>query len=364
MHYICCQHYITIIIFSEQFVPIETQIFLLLDEVPCNSDPGYPNVLYGRPSGDWKGLKTNGVNLMMVLKPIENSNSIGIFSYLLDKIRSRKMSIDLCFPEDIAHLQLSRIYRCTKNIAEFYEEIVTHINKPDLTGRNYGLNSSSISYSPGHEIHGNHPEILLLARCNCADYCKIPVEHHLQENKTKILAMLKRIQSKFSVSKVTVLIDTSDDENCVNWLKTAVITENGTIGNIVFKTIGQCRGLEFPVLLSITLGSNANMDLTNARPGAFAPTTLDAWTRVTASLFIIQMDEENSAVTQGLKDCLKKQLAKQAEEQDEIKYNLLRKLYFFLQSPLFQWFLLISSIVGIIFGMFYLFISAFIKSIK
>ena len=35
-------------------------------------------------------------------------------------------------------------------------------------------------------------------------------------------------------------------------------------------------------------------------------------------------------MTQGLKDCLKKQVAKQAEEQEEIKYHLL----YFLQSPL------------------------------
>ena len=82
------------IIFSEQLVPIEEQttqdIFLLLDEVPCNSDPGFDNICYGRPSGDWKGLKTNGVNLIMALKPIDNSSSKGMFSYLIDNILSRK----------------------------------------------------------------------------------------------------------------------------------------------------------------------------------------------------------------------------------------------------------------------------------
>ena len=131
------------IIFSEQSVPIEDQtsqdIFLLLDEVPCNSDPGISSLLYGRPSGNWKGLKTNGVNLMMVLKPIKDSGYSGLFSGLLDKILSRKMAIDLCFPENIAHLQLSRIYRCTKNIAEFYERIVAHMNRPGQREVNYGV---------------------------------------------------------------------------------------------------------------------------------------------------------------------------------------------------------------------------------
>ena len=329
------------IIFSEQLNPNEDQtsqdIFLLLDEVPCNSDPGFGNIYYGRSSGDWTSLKTNGVNLMMVLKPIENFSTQGLFSYLIEKIMSRKPAIDLCFPENIAHLQLSRIYRCTKNIAEFYEEIVTHMNKPGLNIESFGINSSSISYSPGHEIHGDHPEVLLLPRCNCYGYCKNPVEHLLQANETQILAMLKRIQSKFSISKITVLIDTfKDKQKCVNWLRTEMIKENATIGNIVFKTIEQCRGQEFPVLLTISDDSNYAMTLT----------TLDAWTRVTVSLFIIQVEDKYSAWTKGLKDCLEKKVAKQAEEQEEIKYTLLRKFYLFLINP-------------IIFLLFYLFFLSF-----
>jgi hypothetical protein len=324
------------LIFSEQLVPIDDQtsqdIFLLLDEVPCNSDPGFNNFFYGRPSGDWKDLKRNGVNLMMVLKPIGQSGFKGHVSCLLDKIKSRKSAINFCFPTDIAHLQLSRIYRCTKNIAEFYKEIVTHMNKSDMRENN-GINSSSVLYSPGHEIHGDRPEVLFLPKCNCYSYCNNLVEHLLQENKTKILALLKRIQLKFSVSEITILIDTyqcqQNNQKCVRWLKTELIKENGTIGNLVFKTIEQCRGLEFPVLLTIS----------SALPSNFlnvASTTLDAWTRVTASLFIIQMDDKNSPVIQGLKDCLKKQVAKQAEEQEEIKYNLLKKLYIFFQSAFFQ----------------------------
>jgi hypothetical protein len=52
------------IIFSEQFVPIEMQtsqnIFLLLDEVPCNSDPGFGNLFWGI---FWKGLLRQMVSI-------------------------------------------------------------------------------------------------------------------------------------------------------------------------------------------------------------------------------------------------------------------------------------------------------------
>ena len=213
----------------------------MLDEVPCNSDPGFECAFYGKPSGDWKGIKTNGVNLMMGLQPIENFGQEGIFSYLIDKILLRKREMELCFPEEIANLQLSRIYRCTNNIAEFYKEIVTSINKPSLMGADHSINSGCISYSPGHEIHGDYPEVLLLPRCNCFVYCKNPVEHLLQANKTKILAMLKRILSMFKLSEITVLIDTANNQQkCVNWLKTELARETNTIDNIVFKTIAQC----------------------------------------------------------------------------------------------------------------------------
>ena len=305
-----------------------------MDEVPCNSDPGFDDIFYGRPSGNWKGLKKNGVNLMMALKPVETSGFKGIFQYLLNKIMSRKQAINLCFPEDIRHLQLSRIYRCTNNITELYEGILAHMNKPNQV--NYGINSNSMLYSPGHEIYGDSPEVLILPRCNCFDYCKIPVEHLLQANKTKIHAMLKRIQSKFPTSEVTVLMGTSKQaKECNNWLKTELNKENVTITNIVFKTIGQCRGLEFPVLLTISVNSVNTVAFGFFLFGrVFSSTALDAWTRVTASLFIIQMEDEYSAVTRGLKNCLKKQVAKQAKEQEEIQPTLLRKLYFSLQNPL------------------------------
>ena len=50
------------------------EVFLLLDEVPCNSDSGTLRWWFGKPSGNWTELKLNGVNLMMALKPIDDSN--------------------------------------------------------------------------------------------------------------------------------------------------------------------------------------------------------------------------------------------------------------------------------------------------
>ena len=114
-----------------------------------------------------------------------------------------------------------------------------------------------------------------------------------------------------------------------------MIKESGTINNIVFKTIEQCRGQEFPVLLTICDDSNCDM----------TSTTLDAWTRVSVSLFIIQMENKYSAVTKGLKDCLKKQVAKRAEEQEEIKYTLLKKFYLFLQIFEVLYFIIIIIII-------------------
>ena len=137
-----------------------------MDEVPCNSDFGHPNFLWGRSSsGDWKGLNSNGVNLMMALKPVEDE-SRGIFTALADTILSRETGVDLCFPEDIVQLKLQRIFRCTQNITQFYEMVFKSLNK-NFINYSTNVNSSSISYSPGHEIYGEPPEILLLPQCNC-----------------------------------------------------------------------------------------------------------------------------------------------------------------------------------------------------
>ena len=75
----------------------QQDIFLLFDEVPCNSHCR---------SGDWSGLKQNEVHLMMALKPI------GDFIYGSEEL------IELCFLDDMENLQLKRVYRCTQSILQ------------------------------------------------------------------------------------------------------------------------------------------------------------------------------------------------------------------------------------------------------
>ena len=203
------------LIFPEE--NLQKDVFLLLDEVPCNIDSKHQNPFFGRPCGDWRSLKTNGINLMMALKPLEEVNCRGVFSNLIDKILSREKSVKLFFPEDLPHINLKRVYRYTKQISEFNEKIIMCLNQSKW---NFSpkINASSASYISGHEIHGEIPEILFLNNCPCKFYCQTPVEHFMIPNKAKIQAILERIQSKVS-SAITVLIDTSSgSRTCVNWL--------------------------------------------------------------------------------------------------------------------------------------------------
>ena len=207
--------------FPDSMVTTENQqnrdIFLILDEVPCNIDSKHQNLIFGRPSGDWRGLKTNGIHLMMALKPLEEGNCRGIFSNLIDTFLSREKSVKLHLPKDLSHVQLNRVYRCTKEISQFNEKIIQCLNqsKWNFTPK---INASSTSYISGHEVHGEIPEIIFVDKCSCICYCQTPVEHLMIPNKTNIFNILRRIQSK-GCTEITVLIDTSfGSQNCVDWL--------------------------------------------------------------------------------------------------------------------------------------------------
>ena len=263
---------------------------------------------------------------MMALKPIGGFFHKGLFTTIFDTISSRKADIDLRFPDGMEHLQLNRIYRCTQNITEFYEEIVKHTNRNSFTDYyGTGFNSSSISHSPGHEIYGNLPEVLLLPQCNCHEYCRNPTEHLFVAKKTKIIALLKRAQVNFNATKVTVIIDTERrKENCVDWLRKN-LEEEGIAENFEVKTVEQCRGLEFPVL--VTIGSSSVF-------GDSTTEIMDTWTRVTSALITIHMERKFNKFSDGLKAALhnkKKLVAKQAEEQEHIHYTFVKKLYMILQ---------------------------------
>ena len=199
-------------------------IFLFLDEVPCNSNWGTVNLLWGKPSGDWTGLNNSGVNLMMALQPInDNFHQKGFLTDLLDKFQKKDSSLKVSFPQDIPQIKLDRVFRCTQNITKFYEVITNEMSTLSLIGyynRNASFNSDSLSYSVGHDIHGNLPEILLLPQCDCFWSCKFPLEHIFTRHKTKILGLIRRVKSQIKSQKLTVITETEQcKEACELWLK-------------------------------------------------------------------------------------------------------------------------------------------------
>ena len=240
-------------------------MFLLLDEVPCNSDSGSVNFCFGERSGNWTGLRSNGVNLMIALKPIDDGNDIGLFNYTWMRCKKQEPGLDLCFSKELEHLELCRIYRCTQRLSQFYEAIISKYNTASSLDHGSQINKKSKSYTPGHEIIGECPEVLLLPKCTCSNsdsaFCFIPQEHLLVSHKTKIFALLRRIQRKFKAENenITVIIKANyneDTSKCVEWIETEL--KKNLICNFDVKTIGQCRGMEFPILVSITDGNSAD----------------------------------------------------------------------------------------------------------
>ena len=225
----------------------------MLDEVPCNSDFVH-NRCFGGPSGNWTGLKSNGVNLMIALKPVENCTK-GAYNRKWNRWKGQNTGVHLYFPEELEHLELCRIYRCTQQISRFYEAVLTKITTT------LQINNSFHSFTPGHEILGEPPEVLMLPKCPCVGfanlYCENPQEHLLAAHVTKMFALLRRIQKKVIAEdeKITVIVDTATDrKKCVKWLENEL--EKNCISNVDVKTIEQCRGMELPTLVTITHGEN------------------------------------------------------------------------------------------------------------
>ena len=65
---------------------------------------------------------TNRIHLMMALKPIEDS-SRGIFTAIFDYMFSKTARIDLCFPENLHELKLTRIFRCFE-MSKLFEDMM------------------------------------------------------------------------------------------------------------------------------------------------------------------------------------------------------------------------------------------------
>ena len=203
---------------------------------------------------------------MMALKPVGG----GLYSPYSTK------QIELKF-KDIDHLQLTRVYRCTKTILDFYKTVVKKLlTEPEA----HKFNSYSTSYNPGHDICGDRPEILFLPECKKCNNsvqkttpCRDPVMHNLNifTNKTRILAFLWRLQKKLKPMKITVIIDIYGKQKCMMWLKQE-LEAIGISESFDIKLIGECRGMEFPSVVTIS-GEFVCGDI-----------LFDTWTRVTTSL--------------------------------------------------------------------------------
>ena len=126
-------------------------------------------------------------------------------------------------------------------------------------------------------------------------------------NKTRILAHLSRLQKKMKPMKITVIIDIyRKGQGCKMWL-TKELKAQGISEAFEVKEIGECRGMEFPSVVTIS----GDCD--------FGPANLliDTWTRVTTCLSIIHIaDFESRAFIMGLEDAMNNNVAKKAEEQE------------------------------------------------
>ena len=295
---------------------------MLLDEVPCNINLKGFSILWGRSSGNWTDIKLKGSHLMMCFKPTGSGKVRGLLNIFIDKFG--ESLFDLQLPNNILELKLTRIYRCTVCIALFYESLAKTFCKSTFTHR---CNRSSISFMYGHQIYGKPPEVLQLPQCNCFAYCKSPLKHLLIANKTKIMKLLKRVQSKLKSIQITVIVDIYSASNeCINWL-TKELRKEDLFNSVQVKAIEECRGLEFTALVTISndtsWGSKFHDD----------SSVIDAWTRATSTLVVINLDGKYHIFSEGLKDALVGEVAQRAVEQEDISYSYLKQIYLHIQHP-------------------------------
>ena len=197
---------------------------------------------------------------MMALKPTQEGSNTGLFNLFYNAWYAKENALNLNFPENISHLNLQRIYRCTENIRMFFEVIVKNLNNKYVI-YSESINSNAISFRSGHEIYGATPEILFIPKCNC---CKTPLEHLFLSHQTKIFEILTRISLTLrSINLVVILTVGPDTKKCVDWLNEE-LTKISTLNNVDVKTIEQSRGLEFPALLTISTEGKIAMDLSEA----------------------------------------------------------------------------------------------------
>ena len=301
------------------------------------------SVLWGHSSGNWRSIQLNGSHLMMAFKPTANGTVRGFINIYVDKFISRESLIDLHHPNNLVELKLIRLYRCTQCIAQFYKCMIKRYRNSSFTRIE---NRSCVSFIHGHQIFGKPPEVLLLPQCNCFLYCKTPLKHLLISNKAKIMKLLKRIQSETKSMQVTVIVNVySSSHECINWLKEVLRKENPS-NSVQVKAIEDCRGLEFPALVTI---SNDTMWGSRIHDDS---SVIDAWTRVTSILIVINFDSKHHIFSEGLKDALKSKVAHRAVEQEDISYSYLKQMYFHIQHPAFILILIVVILFPILILLF------------
>ena len=263
---------------------------------------------------------------MMALKATENGKVRGLLNICFDKLLSRDRLIDLHLPNNLVELKLNRLYRCTVCIAQFYKALSKSLTKTTFTHRQ---NRTSVSFIHGHQIYGKPPEVLLLPRCNCFTYCRSPLKHLFITNKTKILKLLRRVQSKIQFVQIIVIINVFSSSNeCIKWLSEELKKENLS-NSILVKGVEECRGLEFPALVTIS-----NDTIWGSRVQDDSP-VIEAWTRVTSTLIVINVDGKYHIFSEGLKDALVDKVAHRAVEQEDFGYSYLKQIFFLIQHPVF-----------------------------
>ena len=272
-------------------------LFLLVDEIPFNSnEDGYSII----PSGDWTGLKPDGVHLMMALQPFKSRGDYGHPS--IPSIEN----IKIVLPGDLLHLELRRVYRTTVSLSRLFDSVAKSLEEPQgATAISHANVQRPSFFQPGHEILGEVPKALLIPRCECVMCCRNPLQHLFQAHRSLIIKLLKGLHSQKIQEEVTIIVECDNHlSECVDWLTKEVTQEN--LKRINVKTVDQCRGVEFPVLVTITTGG-------------YYGHVFDAWTRVTSTLVIIHMDTVgNSFYTSALKKALEDKVLESAEEQQEV----------------------------------------------
>ena len=123
----------------------------------------------------------------------------------------------------------------------------------------------------------------------------------------EVMTVIVAVQDGFSIIKKSKLT------HCVQWLIEELKNE-GLEEFVEVKTINQCRGLEYSVLVTITAngGSTVQDDLFY---------WIETWTRVRSSLFIIHMENEGDVFSKGLRLALRQGKVLKAKETEKICYS-------------------------------------------